>query len=484
MKLNRYQQECEAKLNWAAEKLGFPIDDLEITKIAKLIVQNMTGTWRYFHNLDHIFKVGKSDDALEVLAALFHDLIYVQVDGKIPFNLSYYLTPYIQEESQNSFRIKHSFELPQDSLFEITTSIFGLQPGQELSRLQGQNEFLSALATAKIFEPFFPPYILARIVTIIEATIPFRPPSEDGLTPCYALYQRLQKTNNLFNLGLSLEELEETIKQSVRLANRDVSNFALENTVDFLYNTWILLLETNHSLANAHSYTVKDYRLAIQKMESFLYSLKAELIFSQFNSEPNRENYSILVAKSKKNLAIAKIYLTIELIAITLLEAISFRIGDNVNLAAMIGYNCSGDDKNNTLDNFLNIHQYNFYQGKTLLEKEVLNILEENDRNFCFININKSQLATFLVYNIGFENIIELRQKTLDFANQKISGENFIACFKPDLIAVIIDALAKLSNSRKIAFYHPQHYLEHSQKGMDSRKQSTMNTGLDAEPGT
>ena len=468
MKLDRYQQECEAKLNWAAEKLGFPIDNLEITKIAKLIVQNMSGTWRYFHNLDHIFKVGKSDDALEVLAALFHDLIYVQVDGKIHFNLSYYLAPYIREESQNSFIIRDSYELPQDSLFEIVTSIFGLQPGQVLSRLQGQNEFLSALAAAKILEPFFPPNILARIVTIIEATIPFRPLSEEGLTPCYALYQRLHKTNNLFNLGLSLEELEETIKQSVRLTNRDVSNFASENTADFLDNTWILLLETNHSLANAHSYTVKDYRLAIQKMENFLYSLKAELIFSQFNSEPDQQTYNTLVAKSKKNLAIAKIYLTIELIAITLLEAISLRLGNNVNLATMIGSNCSDDHKNNTLDSLLNIHKYNYYQVKSLLEKEVLNILEKDNIIFCCPNLNKSQLATFLLYNMGFENIINLRQTALDFANQTISGENFIACFKPDLIGIIIDALAKLSNSRKIAFYHPQHCLDHLLKVTES----------------
>ncbi len=34
----------------------------------------MTREWRYFHTPNHIFEVGSSQDAIEVLAALFHDL--------------------------------------------------------------------------------------------------------------------------------------------------------------------------------------------------------------------------------------------------------------------------------------------------------------------------------------------------------------------------------------------------------------------------
>lgn len=456
MNSEQYQQQCAAKLSWAAEALGFPLKNLEVTKIAKIIFQTMTGTWRYFHTLDHIFMVANSDDPLEVLAALFHDWIYVQVDEKINFNLSYYLAPYIREESHNLLIIRDSYELPQDPVFEIVISIFGFEPAQVLSPFEGQNEFLSALAAAKILEPFFPPYILARIVTIIEATIPFRPPSQQGLTPSYTLYQRLQKTNNQFNLGLSLDEIEETIKQSVRIANRDVSNFALDNTADFLDNTWNLLPETNHSVSNPHCYTVKDYRLAIQKMEQFLYSLQPELIFLQFHSEPPQQIYTELVAKAKKNLAIAKSYLTSELIAITLMEAISLRLGNNVTLVTMIGDYCSGDNTNTNLDQLLNLHKYNYYQSKSLLEEAVLKIFKKDKHDFYNLNINKTQIPTFLLYNLGLDKIINLRGKAIDFANKKISAEDFIACFNPDLIATIIEALAQLFNSCKTTFYHPQ----------------------------
>ncbi|HZX00624.1 MAG TPA: hypothetical protein VFF45_00105 [Bacilli bacterium] len=55
----------------------------------------MTGPWRYFHTPNHIFEVGGTDDPIEVLAALFHDIVYVQVDRGIQFNVAHFLTPFI-----------------------------------------------------------------------------------------------------------------------------------------------------------------------------------------------------------------------------------------------------------------------------------------------------------------------------------------------------------------------------------------------------
>jgi hypothetical protein len=90
-------QQCLDKLLWVNEQLEVKIPPAQLSKIAKLIVQTMTGVWRYFHSTEHIFEVGGYRDAIEVLAALFHDIVYVQVDGSVNFNLTYYLTPFIRE---------------------------------------------------------------------------------------------------------------------------------------------------------------------------------------------------------------------------------------------------------------------------------------------------------------------------------------------------------------------------------------------------
>lgn len=459
MNIDLQQKKCETQLLWAIKKLGYSINPDQVKKIAKIIVQTMTGKWRYFHTLDHIFMVGNSDDPLEILAALFHDWVYVQVDNKIDFNLSHYLTPYIEEEKPSSFLIKDNLELREDNIFNMVCSIFGFKPNQILSPTQGQNEFLSALAAAKILEPFLPISLLARITTIIEATIPFRPKSEDNLTAIDLLSQRLQTTNKKFNLGLSSEEMEETMRESVRLANRDVSSFAHTNTAYFLDNTWILLPETNHNLINTNSYTVKDYRLAIQKMESFLYSLQPELIFSQFKNEPDRETYSNYLNQAEKNLATGKIYLTSKLVTISLLEAISLRLHNDLPLAAMFGNLLKNDNSSYYLDQMQLSLIDNVHEIKSFAEKEALKLLNEGRIKSLEFDTKKSRVTNFLVSKLGFKSIIDLRPIALDFIKNKISGEDFISCFDSDLVNTIINDLIQLMQKRMQALSEPLTHL-------------------------
>ncbi len=440
------ERQCSAKLIGSFQKLGYEIPQSELERITKILVQTMTDTWRYFHTVDHILMVGNSDHPLEVLAALFHDWIYVQVDGKINFNLTYYLTPFIEEDSQNQYKIKEESHLPQDLTFEVVLAIFDLKKGQELSQYLGQNEFLSALAAAKILEPFLPLSILAQIVTIIEATIPFRGNSEEGFTPSEVLYQRLKLANNNFNLGLSLEEIEDTIKQSVRLSNRDVSSFGAENSADFLDNTWKLLPETNHNLTNIHSFTIQDYRIAIQKMESFVYSVNPELVFSQFNDYPSSNDYGNILIRVRKNLTIGKLYLTCKLIAISFLEAICLRVGNQLIFKVVMGNLITQNNPKTKLAYFLHSSEQSNPEFNTLPPeyKETLRILKDEKYDCINYDSQESYLAYFLVCQLGFKQMLNLRNQTLDFANNHLSGEEFITCFPPKTVKIFTDYLVQL----------------------------------------
>src|SRR6476469_5327728 len=97
MDLNRDRERCLESLTWAIEQLQGKVDIAKLDKIAELIIQAMTGPWRYLHTPEHIFEVGDSGDAIEVLAALFHDLVYVQVDQGISVNISCYISPFVKE---------------------------------------------------------------------------------------------------------------------------------------------------------------------------------------------------------------------------------------------------------------------------------------------------------------------------------------------------------------------------------------------------
>jgi len=101
-------------------------------------------------------------------------------------------------------------------------------------------------------------------------------------------------------------------------------------------NTWSLLLETNHNLKNSTTYTVHEYRMAMQKMEGFMHFMKPELVFNQFDGEPNDRDYRSLLANSKQNIEIGRIYLGSKLASIAILEALSLRFGHDILLLTMV----------------------------------------------------------------------------------------------------------------------------------------------------
>ncbi len=457
MNIEENHQQCLEKLIWATEQLKVEVPPIQLSKIVKLIVKTMTGPWRYFHSTEHIFAVGGSTDAIEVLAALFHDIVYVQIDGCVNFNLNYYLAPWI-EEDRGQLSIRESSELPSDATFEIVAAIFGFVPGQTLSPFAGQNEFLSAVVAAKVLEPFMELKLLVGIAACIEATIPFRSKSESGLSPSELLYQRLRSTNHQFNLQLIDEEIIQTVKRSVRVANRDVGGFGHPSSAVFLANTWSLLPETNHNLQKAGSYTVRDYRIAIQKMSGFMTFLKPELVFRQFQGEPDDRTYQSLVEQAKKNIEVARLYLDSKLVANAILETLSLRLGQDISLAIMMGELPNSKISVGRLgDSFPSL--INPCYPTTDLEKEVLYLLEVGRSNGSTYDLKNSPLTTFVVKYIGFDEIRRLRSLCQEFFQETISSEDFLASCNADLVRIIINEVKKLLENRKLALYTPQQQL-------------------------
>lgn len=453
MNYENNHQQCLDKIIWAAEQLNVEIPLTQMSRIAKIIVKTMTGSWRYFHSIDHIFAVGGSTDAVEILAALFHDIVYVQIDGSINFNLTYYLSPLI-EEDRGELSIREEIELPEDFIFEIVSAIFGVVPSQVLSPLAGQNEFLSAVVAAKILEPFLKPTSIVQVAACIEATIPFRSKSESGLTPSEILHQRLISTNNQFNLQLTDIEMIQTVQRSVRVANRDVGGFADPSSAVFLANTWSLLPETNHNLQKSGSYTVRDYRTAIQKMLNFMNFLKPELVFRQFQGEPDDQTYQSMVEQAKHNLDVARLYLESKLIVNAVLEALSFRLGQDVSLAIVMGELPSSKVSIGRLgDSFPSL--FNPYQPTTNLEKKVLHLLEMGRSNGNNYDLKNSPLTTFVVKYIGFTEILQMRERVQQFFQGTISSEDFLATCNADITQIITNEVIQLLENRQAALRRP-----------------------------
>ncbi|MEG4276482.1 hypothetical protein QUA62_03130 [Microcoleus sp. MON1_C1] len=449
MELLAEQKRCLDCLASSIEQLGGRVDIPKLEQIAELIIQAMRGPWRSFHTSEHIFEVGGSVDPIEVLAALFHDLVYVQVDQGVSFNISSALCPFVKEV-RSQLVIRDETELPDDAMYHLVASVFGFIPGKALSRFAGENEFLSAVIAAKCLEPFLPASTIAEIAACIEATIPFRPLSPSGLSAIELLHQRLVSANRDFNLGWSDAQTVEIVKRAVRLANRDVENFASPNSSNFLDNTWNLMPETNHELTNVNSYTVAGYRKSLQKMEGFLKFLKPELVFQQFMQEPDDETYANLIARTRKNIEVAKLYFGVKLITIAILEALSYRLGRDIPLSTMMGELRTPGFKTSVLEDYLPNRQ-SAYPLETQLQREVLYLLEIGRNQESRYDIKNSPVSTFIIKSIGFAETENLLKKAQEFFADPTSSEEFLSYCAPDVIETISSGVMKLFESRKTA---------------------------------
>ena len=443
--------QCLERLMWAFDRLEAEVEPSELARIAELIVQPMIGPWRFFHNPEHIFDVGGNKDAIEVMAALFHDIVYVQVDRSINFNVSYYITP-LTKEVNKQLRIREQSELPTDATFEMVMLVFGFVPGEVLNPFCGQNEFLSALVAAKALEPFLKPEQLLQIAACIEATIPFRV-ANSGVTVSQHLYDRLQAINSLFNLSLTHEQMRETIKKAVRIANRDVISFSHESSAHFLANTWNLLPETNHNLTYYGFYTVRDYRVALLKMEGFLNYLKPEVIFRQFEGYPDDRTYQHWKTVAQYNLEIAQLYLGCKLAAIALLEALSSGLGLDVSVAMMMGQLPDKANRGLRLESFFPEIEKP-YQHKIGIEAEVFNLLENGRaKSSSNTDLENSPLATFIVKVVGFDEMRYQCDRAKEFFRENLDADDFITDFNPIVTEIVVDSIIKLFDSRKAAIY-------------------------------
>ncbi|MEG4470845.1 hypothetical protein QUB47_29105, partial [Microcoleus sp. AT9_B5] len=349
-------------------------------------------------------------------------------------------------------QIRDKSELSADATFEMVMLVFNFEPGQVLNPFAGQNEFLSAVVAAKALEPFLKREQLLQIAGCIEATIPFRA-ADSGVTVSQHLYDRLQATNSLFNLSLTDGEMRETVKKAVRVSNRDVMSFAHHSSAHFLANTWNLLPETNHNLICCGFYTVRDYRVALLKMEGFLSYLKPEIIFRQFEGYPDDRTYQRWETTAKYNLEVAKLYLGCKLSALALLEALSSDLGIEVSLAMMMGGIPAQAPKCVRLESFFPEIEKP-YKPKISLEAEVLNLLEKGRaKSTSNTDLESSPLTTFVVKIVGFDEMRYQCDRAKEFFIENLNADDFISGFNPIVTEIVIDSIIKLFDSRKSTIY-------------------------------
>lgn len=414
----------------ALTDLGSPATTNEIEQWGFSIHAALSAAGREFHNHDHVIEIAKEGDPLEIIAALYHDAVYIQVDQGPPRSMRAEMDRALVP-ADSGWRVLAA--AADDEVTGDVLAVFGRRIGDVVTATTGLNELASALVASVQLEHALDRHQRIAVAACIEQTIPFR------TDPVHELRDRLVA------LGLAGDELDRVLRRAVRVGNRDVGNFANNDPAHFLDNTWKLLPESNPALHHPMVYTVRDYRIALQKMESFLAWLPAERVFHAWADEPKPEIHARRVARTTGNLALAVRYLRAKLYSIALVEALAELTGGDVPLDYFMG-----GAKSTARTDLKRIENYLPYLGSAKdLDPPLQRLLAEGRASESSFDTKPSPVGAFLHSTVGEAAVM----KGVEMAKRWWAGagdaSSFLAGQPPKPVAAIARAAGNIIDTRR-----------------------------------
>ena len=427
----------------AFDDLGATIPNEKLEKMAVVIYSAMSNPARNYHNLDHVFNFIEPHDPILYLAAVFHDLVYYQVDDGILPELQSLIEPYLRREN-GQFNLVNPIPGDDDCVICLI-EVFGFQPGRLITFGAGLNEFLSALVAVQFLSGLIEDHDLFAIILCIEATIPFRGDDDMGRGHFDVMADRLLEMRRRFPFLGTPEQIDIALKRAVLFSNQDVETFRMKDAARFLDITFKLLPESNVALRKRGVYTIRDYRVGLQNMQRFLNGLNPDHVFNQYKDTPSPEEYTQMVHQAHKNLGTASRYLEIKLIAMAVLEALAGATGGDAPLSLFMG---------DLPRPGVEIH----YMQDYLPEMAVPEFVDPNSDLLRLLSEGLSEMGFDLPYSptslFIFKSLTEDEQKRLFGISQelfagKIAPEEFLGRIPPRIVRPIARALAEMVFTRR-----------------------------------
>jgi hypothetical protein len=431
-------------LHGALARLHADMDNRTIEGIGVMVHRAMSTQQRSFHTPEHIFDLSDPENPHTTLAAIFHDIVYYQVDNGFLEEIETLLEPYIAN-TDGEISLRSDID-PEDRAFWGCAAVFAFTPGQVLSPFGGLNEFLSALVMDLLLEGTVSDRDLLIATACIEATIPFRRPDNEGRRPPEILRERIVSTSASFRLGLTEEEVDDTVCAAVCFSNQDVSNFAESDPGRFLDNTWKLLPESNPALRFSGLYTIASYSTALMKMEGFLSNLRAEDVFHRFRDYPDPEAYAQLIDRTSFNLATARRYLGIKMISIAILRALADLTGGDAPVAFFMGDMDPQDDRS-SLVTHLPSHPPGCARSDDETN-ELYRLLKHGRANSSRFDLQNSPLSLYVHQCLDDDDQIRCIEASKELFTGARSAEALLDAVPPHLVAGIARAAGMMAFTR------------------------------------
>jgi hypothetical protein len=296
-------------------------NDASCSSIAELIVASMSTPSRVYHSMQHVLDIVQDiklaadggNHPIPILAALFHDVIYLNVDVALSTAQAEILADILVQDNDGKSQSLALQITVSDPLIDMVRLLFGfdLRPGQ------GYNEYISALLAVRVLSPLLDLKHLLQLTACIEASIPFRSVT-DSSTPMERLYGRLEHTNRECGAGLSDVELVETVQMAAFFTNCDLGSFCQTDSAVFLENSWKLLPEWKPALLSDKC-RLQDLHDAFQLSHERYHQTNVQLIFQHFRGFPASCDLEGMRQRARDNLHVIGQYMSVRLLQLRVL---------------------------------------------------------------------------------------------------------------------------------------------------------------------
>jgi hypothetical protein len=425
----------------AFSSLGVQVPMAQIERLAMTVHHGMEYGQRVYHTSPHVLDICRDMKPHQVLAGLFHDIVYYQLDGGLPPHAELMLKRAVHVTPQ-SLKLRRIDR--EDHELAACAHIFGFSEDQELPLYGGLNEFLSALVAVRLLSPYLPPADLLPIIACIEQTVPFRGHPPGGTSSSETLAERLRQAAAHWHLALADSAVDRMVRDAVILANRDVSGFAVDDPSLFLSATWLLIEESNAPLSVVGVYSIQDYRKALQRMEGFLASLNPENIFHHYQGYPDAEALAGLTERSRINLAFSVDYLGAKLASIAVVEALALATGGDAPVSMLLGdiADCEGK-RPDRIEDFLS-----FLPPGPDVDLHLLAVLEKGRSRSSSSDLTASPLTAYLYRALGHDGLVSLGREARRMFGGELTPVEFLQRLPVEPVRAITEGCTRIALSR------------------------------------
>ncbi len=426
----------------ALDQLGLDANAKTIEELAVIIHKAMTVQARNYHNLEHVLQLVEPGNPIRTLAALFHDIVYYQVDlGFLPEILEV-IGPFIHQDGSRFSLVGPAAE--SDRLFRLACEAFALPLDTEISPSMGLNEFLSAVVMNKKLGGLVPDVLMLKMDICIEATIPFRGKTSDGRNTFDLVYERMIEINQRWGFEMSSEEIDAAISTAVEMANCDVDSFAESSPAGFLQNTWKLLPEMNIPLRARNVYTIREYREALQRLEMFFKFVDPETVFHHYKGVPTEDVFQGMVTRARHNIGVGQVYLRYKLLTQAILESLAEESGGDAPLSLFMG-DIPEESKTERLEDYLPRVEDPPWLNLNPALYELLAVGRQDQPGF---DLNISPLTLFVYRTLPPDEIERASALAHEVFAGSLSHWDFLHRLNPEVVRPIARASAKMVVTR------------------------------------